>query len=271
MPADAPVTVQVELTIGGQPVQGKLTVPQGPIRPRQLLPIMQEMTNLVVSVAETREAKEGRKISCAAGCGACCRQLVPIAPSEARQIAALIDALPEPRRSQIRERFTAAAERLTQAGIIEELRHPERITQQERIPFALSYFRLGIPCPFLEAESCSIHPDRPLSCREYLVTSAPVHCAEQAPDKVQGVRLDAKVSRVLRGMEAQEGGATASWVPLILAPEWAAQHPDKTPPRPGLELLRDFLERLTGQKLPDPTQEGGHANDDVPNLRNPPA
>ena len=82
--------------------------------------------------------------------------------------------------------------------MIEELRHPERIGKEERTPLALSYFRLGIPCPFLEEESCSIHPDRPLSCREYLVTSAPIHCAEQAPDKVQGVRLDAMVSLVLR-------------------------------------------------------------------------
>ena len=69
MAADGPVTVQVELTIGGQPVQAKLTVPQGSTSPRQLLPIMQGMANLVVSVAEMREVKEGRKISCAAGCG----------------------------------------------------------------------------------------------------------------------------------------------------------------------------------------------------------
>jgi hypothetical protein len=33
------------------------------------------------------------------------------------------------------------------------------------------YFLQGVACPFLEAESCGIHPDRPLACREYLVTS----------------------------------------------------------------------------------------------------
>ncbi|HEY5241787.1 MAG TPA: YkgJ family cysteine cluster protein [Polyangiaceae bacterium] len=30
-----------------------------------------------------------------------------------------------------------------------------------------------VSCPFLEEESCSIHPDRPPICREYLVTSSP--------------------------------------------------------------------------------------------------
>jgi Fe-S-cluster containining protein len=34
-----------------------------------------------------------------------------------------------------------------------------------------------MPCPFLEDESCSIHPDRPLVCREYLVTSPAELCA----------------------------------------------------------------------------------------------
>ena len=243
--------------IGGQPVEATLTVPRGPIRPRQMLPLLQAVTDLVVSVAEGREAREGRKVSCAAGCGACCRQLVPLAPSEAEQIAALIDGLPEPRRSRVRERFGAAAERLTAAGLIDDLRCPERVSEDQVGALGLAYFRLGIACPFLEEESCSIHADRPLACREYLVTSPPAHCAEPASGKVQGVRLDARVSHVLRGMDRPARGEAASWAPLILAPEWAAGRPGEPPPRPGPELVREFIERLTGQPIPGPTTDGG--------------
>ncbi len=46
---------------------------------------------------------------------------------------------------------------------------------------ARRYFHLGIACPFLEDESCSIHADRPISCREYLVTSPAVNCADPKP------------------------------------------------------------------------------------------
>jgi hypothetical protein len=42
------------------------------------------------------------------------------------------------------------------------------------------------------------------------------------------------------------------WVPLVLAPEWADNHPEEPSPRPGTEWLREVLERLTGQKIPTP-------------------
>jgi hypothetical protein len=35
-----------------------------------------------------------------------------------------------------------------------------------------------------------------------------------------------------------------STVALILAPEWADAHPNEAPPRPGPELLREFLGHL---------------------------
>ena len=257
MAAKDQVTGQFQFTIGQQRVAAKFTVSQGPTSPRELIPIMQAMTDLVVSVAVEGEAQAGRTISCAAGCGACCRQVVPIAPTEARQIADLIDGLPEPRRSEIRERFAAAVERLTKARLIDELRHPERVGDEQVIPFGLAYFQLGIACPFLEEESCSIHADRPLACREHLVTSPPAHCAQPELGAVQGVHLNAKVSRVVRQMDRQARGATASWVPLILAPEWVANHPDEPSPRPGPELLQEFIERLTAQKLPETATETG--------------
>ncbi len=253
--AEDQLIAQCQFKIGDQPVHAKFTVPRGSTRRRQLLPLMQATTDLFVAAAETQEAKEGRKVSCTEGCGACCRQLVPIAPSEAHQITALVDGLPEPRRSQARERFAAAAQRLTESGLIDELRHPERVVDERVIPLGVTYFWLSIACPFLEEESCSIHADRPLACREYLVTSAPACCAEQAPGTVRGVHLVAKVSRVLRQMERQAYGAEASWVPLILALEWVVGHPGEPPPRPGPELLREFMERLTGQTIPEPPKD----------------
>ena len=113
--------------------------------------------------------RSGASISCRAGCGACCRQVVPITETEARHVRDLVEAMPEPRRQQIRERFAAGRQRLEDAGLLETFQHPTEIP--DRVAAGMEYFRLGIACPFLEDESCSIHPDRPLSCREYLVAN----------------------------------------------------------------------------------------------------
>ena len=252
MAAEEQLVARFRLKIGDQPVQAEFALPKGPMLRRQLLPVAQAMTDLVVAAAQTRQTEAGRQISCAAGCGACCRQLVPIAPSEAHQIAALVDELPEPRRAPVRARFAAAARRLAEAGLLESLRHPERVVGEQVGELGLAYFRLGIACPFLEQESCSIHPHRPLACREYLVTSPAACCAAQAPGQVQGVALATKVSRVLRQLDHLAYGTASSWLPMILAPQWAADHPDQPPPRPGPELLREFMERLTGQALSAP-------------------
>jgi hypothetical protein len=89
-------TANVKLSIGGNSIEMQLSVPAGPVRPAQLLPVLQSLTNAVVEIATDAVEAEGKRISCQAGCGACCRQLVPISEVEAGHIAELVENLPEP-------------------------------------------------------------------------------------------------------------------------------------------------------------------------------
>lgn len=121
--------------------------------------------------AVARVEAEGKTISCRAGCGACCRQAVPIAASEARAVARHVAAMPEPRRSIIKSRFAAARAALDAAGVDHGPTALTEMTIEARPALGMTYFRAAVACPFLEDENCSIHPVRPLACREYLVTS----------------------------------------------------------------------------------------------------
>ena len=236
-------TAEIGMTMGGQPLRLRLTVPSGPARPRDLLPIVQGLTNMVVGDAVRKVEAEGKSISCQKGCGACCRQLVPISPGEARDIARVVEAMPEPRRSAVRERFAEARRRLDGTGLLEPLRRPTLLVGRHTNEIGLEYFALGIPCPFLEEESCSIHPDRPTACREYLVTSPAEHCARPSGETVRCVPLPSEVSRVLRDLEGPTAESPMGWVPLVLAPEWAETHPEEPPSRPGPALLQEFFAR----------------------------
>jgi Fe-S-cluster containining protein len=42
-------------------------------------------------------------------------------------------------------------------------------------------------CPFLENDSCSIYLDRPIRCREFLVTSDARYCAQLDPEKIDHI------------------------------------------------------------------------------------
>ncbi len=252
-PQNHPESVTVSVTLSGPDwqLQTKMSVPKGPTQLSQLLPLVQSFADAVVDSAVKAIEEQGQKISCKKGCGACCRQLVPIAPAEARHIRDLVNELPEPRRTEIRARFAEARRRLEEAGLLEKLLHADQWADGEGQSFGLKYFQQGIPCPFLEEESCSIYADRPIACREYLVTSPAENCARPTAEVVQCVKLPLKMwTAVARFDKVPLSARFIHWVPLVLAPEWAEAHPDEPPPRPGLELLQELFDHLTTTKGP---------------------
>jgi hypothetical protein len=158
---------------------------------------------------------------------------VALAPSEARALARLVDAMPEPRRTAIRQRFDAALQRL--GDLID--RRPTG-TAEERTELSFEYFKLGIACPFLEDESCSIHPDRPMACREYLVSSPAENCRAPRPDNTDKLALDAYVLPTL--VEVEAGG----WTPLLLALRFRDENPEPAPLREAPAILREVIGKL---------------------------
>ena len=165
------VTVSVELKVAGRNLGGRFPVPEGPTSRGSLLPIFRSLADKLVRIAVEDAGARGEPVSCGAGCGACCRQLVPISEIEARQLRDLVDGMPVGRRAEIQERFAVSRQRLAEGGLLEKLEHPERFPDQAFRTLAVEYLGQGIACPFLEAESSSIHPDRPIACREYLVST----------------------------------------------------------------------------------------------------
>jgi Fe-S-cluster containining protein len=111
----------------------------------------------------------------------------------------------------------------------------------------LDYFRLGIPCPFLENESCSIYADRPLACREFLVTSPAENCRNPGPDNIAKVPLPAMLSETLYRFGATGERQPAFWFPLVLALRYAAEHANEQEPKTqGVELFQRFLRHAAG-------------------------
>src|SRR6266481_3286867 len=93
------------------------------------------------------------------------------------------------RRRQVRERFAEARRRLQQAGFLETLQQFPMWTGPEIHERGQAYHALQIPCPFLEDERCSVYADRPIACREYLVTSPPEYCATADRTAIRGVSM----------------------------------------------------------------------------------
>lgn len=246
------LTANVKLAIGTQALDLKLVVPDEEVPPDTLLPVLQTLANTVVDGVEQDAADHGVEISCKKGCGACCRQPVPVSQAEARMLAQVVEDMPEPRRSEVKARFEAALEHLREAGLFERTVNFHSFGREERLDTVRAYFSLGIPCPFLEEESCSIYADRPLVCREYVVVSSPRHCAKLDGSKIMRLPLPASIFSTFSKMEGVNRTGDSPYMPLIAALEWVDEHGQDCETRPGPKWIQQFFERLSGAAIPDP-------------------
>lgn len=245
------VTGNVRLTLGGEPFDLQMTVPAQPTKPQRMLPIFQQLTNSFVGLSENAVAEAGETVSCSKGCGACCRQLIPLAEIEAYKIAEMVEAMPEPRRSLIKSRFEAAWRHFYEIGWLNRLDDWAQFSDEDNHTLTAEYYYERVPCPFLEDESCSIHADRPLICREYLVTSPPENCAEPSPETVKRVGILIKPSAAVGDItNSRNLGSAVDFVPLILALEWTKKHHDEFPEKTGEQWMAAFFTNLSKREIP---------------------
>jgi len=237
---------RVALTVRGQRLDVEVRIPDGKLPLSAMLPVFRSVAENFVDMGVAGEAKAGRNVSCQKGCGACCRQLVPISAIEAREVAKVVERMPPGRKAVIEQRFADARQKLADAEMLDPLLHPDLYSDEQMRALGRQYFRLGIPCPFLEDESCSIYPDRPITCREYLVTSPAINCAAPTPETVKVVPLVAgPVWAAVARLEPEKNSRFIRWVPLILALEFAESAEPPPTARAGKEWVEEFFRRIT--------------------------
>ena len=236
------ITARVRMSIGGHEVDVELSMPTSAVDPVELLPLLWPLEDLIIGVAAQDAQARGESISCRAGCGQCCRQMVPVSRTEARRLAALVAAMPQPRQAQVRRRFDEARTRVEQSGLLDRMDRIGSMGREQLQRLGLEWFALGVACPFLEDESCSIHAERPLVCREYLVTSPAQACANPSADTVTVVKLAGQLSRAAARLDDPRG--TGASIPLLLALDASRIGPAPAAPEPAPVQVRQVFARL---------------------------
>lgn len=246
------ISASAELLIGGYKLKLNLVVPTNEVPPESLMPALRELCNQVADGVVQIAQDNGEELSCKQGCGACCRQYVPVSPAEARLMVELVEEMPEPGRSIIKQRFDQAVQRFKASEVMETAMNYNRLPEAARMKMVNDYFQLAITCPFLEQESCSIYADRPLICREYLVISSPKHCATLDGEHIKRLKLPVSVAETFSNMEGARRKGVNPCIPLIMALEWTADHPDDCEHLPGPKWVQYIFEDLSGAEIPDP-------------------
>ena len=120
---------------------------------KEMLPLFFSFADAVMSTAANGVEQTGEKISCKKGCGACCRQLVPISETEAHWIGELVDRLPIQKQNEIRDRFAEARRRLAETGLLEKLLHRESWADSRGMVYCDVLFSFGDCLPISRKRS----------------------------------------------------------------------------------------------------------------------
>lgn len=192
----------------------------------------------------------GHEPTCRAGCAACCRHLVMLTIPEALALAGALQSLPEPRRGEVKRRIAAALRKAEAGGIFGPAGARRFLVAADQDEadvegdVARRYFALGIACPFLEREACTVYELRPLACREHNVSSDPKHCHSFDHAKRRGVP-SLGLARAVALATDELSGLGRAGVPLPVLLEWYATQPsDSDREVDGVAALRALLEAL---------------------------
>ncbi|WP_419785009.1 YkgJ family cysteine cluster protein [Pseudodesulfovibrio sp.] len=216
--------------------------------PLDILPHVFRIADAIHQKSDNDLARMDKSVTCGPGCSVCCNQLVPVSRWEALHLASLVGSLPASIKKRVIHRFNTGMERLSESGLLSQLTEGfERHTCDNRAMGGLkrAYWELRIPCPFLEDNSCSIHPARPLACRQFSVTSAPSRCAaiytrEQNHEVVLHAADTASAFAAFSG----EGITQTHVLPHIFALRAAPSFRTSATPMPGEQMLGRFLNLL---------------------------
>jgi Fe-S-cluster containining protein len=239
MQAEGWASGDVTVNINGVPLTLKVSMPDYPVKPQVMLPIFQQLSNTFTDIGTQVVERQGKTISCKMGCGACCRQPVPLSEIEIYHVAALVEQMPEPQRNVVKKRFEDAAYHFYKTGWFE--RYDRCKDEEEFKVLAFEYFSQGIACPFLEDEACSIHAQRPIICREYLVTSPNELCDNPDNEDIDRIELPMSATHGTCRVGRSKNLTRKNFQIMVFALLWAEQYPEPFVEKTGEEWLREFF------------------------------
>ncbi|MFO0706759.1 MAG: YkgJ family cysteine cluster protein [Nitrospira sp.] len=232
---------------------GRLTstveVPTGFVPVSAIVPLMRRLGEEAQALEEQRSRDAGRPLTCAKGCAACCRMLVPVSAPEAFALRAYMQTLPEAERSRLTQRLAATRTTLLARGLWTKLTDMGEATEPPDDaalePINRAYFSLQLPCPFLENEICSIYEQRPAACRELLVTSPAERCQDPVAQQVEALPVPVRIGPTLSLLWSDLTDTQPTLIPLATALEWAERHHMDNQPRwAGPDLLDRALDKV---------------------------
>jgi len=212
------------VTIGARVANREGTLPE-------IVPLARKLADRIVRQTTESLSEQGTPVTCVKGCSACCRYLVPLSvPDVFRITEELLDVSAECGSAILQSSIEAAKAIIgsrPEFGGSGECPSDEEGTSDFMEDVNEWYSGLELDCPLLRDRLCTIYDNRPLACREHIVTGSTDLCRSGEDYESQVVPLPVSILDCLAELVAElEGGEVESVMTPLLLP-WAHNNSER--------------------------------------------
>ncbi len=244
--------ISFELDILGETVRFDINVAQKQARLSDIAPLARTLSTKLALVVLDRLRRNGEFVPCRKACSACCNYLVPLSVPEAFRLREELLALPaEQGRALLQSCLDTAKKILDKKPKefdINELAGAESQIQISQL--GKWYAGLKLACPFLSDSLCTSYENRPIACREYIVTGPALLCEAEWTDESQIVPMPVSVLQCLGQLTAELEQSNIEAVILPLALPWALVNIERGKRTwPAVTMVERFVEILRAHSI----------------------
>ncbi len=216
-----------ELNILGEELFVTFNVEDKCAKLADIVPLARMLSTKIALKVLDRLRTEGEKVPCGKGCSACCNYVVPLSIPEVFRLREEMQSMPEQLKDLVTGRCLDSAKQILD-GVDEKFKANE---------VGEWYGGLGISCPFLADGLCLLYSQRPMACREHIVTGSAQFCEIGCAEDPKVVNMSVSVLESIGELAAElEGGdVEAVMLPFVFA--WSEENKERGEQRWPVEVM----------------------------------
>ena len=242
----------LELDISGEPVYFRIGAADGQAKLADIVPAARLLSTKIVQAVQRNLSRGGIAVPCREGCAVCCDYLVFVSVPETFRLMAEATMMPLERCGDMAQSCSQAAqpvhEYLSEHIVGNESPRWDIVTAQQVKEFSDWYVTEKLPCPFLHGGLCTIYEQRPIICREHLVTGSASPCRIDGMDDKRKVRMPVRISNALKALSSELEGTIEESVVLPCVFEWYRNNTERGertwPAAMMVERFVDIVKRI---------------------------
>ncbi len=220
-PAEDTEILHYELDFLGKTIQLDIALAKSSAKLSDIVPLARQLSSKFSIMTLEQLRKDGETIGCCKYCSACCKYLVPLSIPEAFRLNDEVMALPEQFRQQFTQSFVDAAEKILGNENKDFDLNESSANQLQVTQISKWYSDLQLSCPLLFDDLCTLYEQRPLACREHIVTDSADLCHIDSAGEPRVAPMPASILDALGQLTAELLDSQTDAVILPLAMPWA--------------------------------------------------